>query len=110
MLVNLVQSENAPYSILVTLDDSSMLVNPVQPLNALLPILVTLDGSSMLVNPVQYWNAASPILVTLPSVGITLVLQPDITVLLAVCIKQFPALWYIVFPLATVILVNPVQP
>ena len=48
-------------------------------------------------------------LVTLPSVGITLFLQPSISVLLAVSIKQLPSEWYIVFPASTVILVSPVH-
>ena len=48
-------------------------------------------------------------LVTLPSVGMALVLQPKISVFVAVSIKQFPALWYLVFSLPTIMLVSPVQ-
>ena len=82
----------------------------MQPWNAEVPMLVTLFGITMLVKLVQPWNAEFFMLVTLPSVGITLFLQPNSNVLLAVSIKQLPALWYFVFPLATVMLVNPVQP
>ena len=55
-------------------------------------MLVTLSGITTLVSPVQLRKASSPMLVTLPSVGITLVLQPEISVFVAVSIKQFPAL------------------
>ena len=55
-------------------------------------MLVTLSGIVMLVRLVQPMKATSPMLVTLPSVGMTLVLKPKISVFVAVSIKQFPAL------------------
>ncbi len=67
-----------------------MLVKPVQSRKAHLSILITLLGIVMLFKPVQPKNAPS-MLVTLPSVGITLVLHPAISVLISVSIKQFPA-------------------
>ena len=63
-----------------------------QPENAEEPMLVTLSGIVILVRLEQPENAEEPMLVTLPSVGITLFLHPAIKVLLAVSIKQFPAL------------------
>ena len=48
-------------------------------------------------------------LVTLPSVGITLVLHPTISVWVAVSIMQFPLLWYIIFSGLTVIFLSPLQ-
>jgi len=55
MLVRLVQSENTPASIRVTLEFGSKitLCSLVQPENALLPILVTLLGMVMLAREVQ---------------------------------------------------------
>ncbi len=55
-------------------------------------MLVTLSGIVTLVRPMQPLKAEESMLVTLPSVGITLVLQPEISVFVAVSIKQFPAL------------------
>ena len=74
-----------------------MLVKPVQPENAEPPIVVTLEGIFMLVKPVQPSNAECPIEITLPSVGITLVLQPTMSVLVALLIIQFPELLYMGF-------------
>ncbi len=71
-----------------------MLVKPVQPLNADSPIEVTPFGIVIFVKAVQPINAALPILVTLPSAGIALVLQPTISVLVALLIIQFPELLY----------------
>ena len=68
------------------------LVRLVQSRKADSPMLFTLFGIVTLVRLVQSRKAPSPMLVTLPSVGITLVLQPKISVLVAVSIKQFPAL------------------
>ena len=76
---------------------------PLQPRNTNSPMLVTLSGIVIDVKPMQPSNADIPMLVTLPSVGITLFLQPAIKVLLTVSIKQFPVLWYTVFPFETVI-------
>lgn len=67
-------------------------VKPVHQQNTWFPILVTLSGMVMVVKPVQPRKASNAMLVTLPSLGITLVLQPAISVLLAVSIRQFPAL------------------
>ncbi len=75
---------------LVTLSGISIFVKFMQPENAPPPMLVTLSGIVILVKPMQPENAPS-MLVTLPSVGITLVLHPAISVLLSVSIKQFPA-------------------
>ena len=94
---------------LVTLFGIVMLVNPIQSLNARHPILVTLSGMVKFVKPLQPENASPPILVTLPSSGITLFLQPDISVLLTVSIKHLPALWYTQLPGSTIILVKPLQ-
>jgi hypothetical protein len=52
---------------------------------------VTQAGILMLVKS-QYAKASSPMTVTLPLLGIVLFLHPSISVLLAVSIKQFPAL------------------
>jgi len=71
-------------------------------------MLVTDDGMVMLVNSVQYANACHPILVT--DDGITLVFMPITNVSLLMLITQFSSLLNTVFPLATSILVNPVQP
>ena len=77
---------------LVTLLGIVMLVSPVHPLKANLLMLVTLSGIVMLVSPVQFSKAEMPMLVTLPSVGISLVLQPKISVFVSVSIIQFPSL------------------
>ena len=76
----------------VTLDGIVMLVRLLQSKNAPSPMEVTLLGIVMLVRLLQPENAPWPMEVTLPSVGITLFLQPATKVLLAVLIKQFPAL------------------
>ena len=55
-------------------------------------MLVTLSGIVIEVKPLQYEKASLPMLVTLPSSGIMLVLHPAIKVLLAVSIRQLPAL------------------
>ena len=60
--------------------------------------------------PVHPSNALQPMDVTLPSDGMILFLHPEIKSLFAVLMMQFPALWYFLFPLATVILPNFVQP
>ena len=65
-----------------------MLSKSVQPRNEKGLIEVTLDGILIDVKPIH-----SEMLVTLPSVGIILFLQPKTRFLLAVSIKQFPALW-----------------
>ena len=70
---------------------------------------VTPSGIEIDVKPVQPENAEAPMPVTLPSVGITLVLHPAINTLFFVSIRQLPWLWYTVFLLLAVILVNPVQ-
>ena len=67
MLVKLVQPENAPFPILVTLSGIVMLVKLVQPENAKLPILVTLFGIVMLVKPVQPLNASDGIYASQPN-------------------------------------------
>ena len=64
----------------------------MQPEKAESPMFVTLLGIVTLVSSVQPLKALLPMLVTLPSVGMTLVLQPKISVFVAVSIKQFPAL------------------
>ena len=87
-----VQPLNAYSPRLVTLSGIVTEVRPVQSENALAPMLVTLSGIVIDVRPVQSENAEEPMLVTLPSAGITLVLQPKISVLLAVSIRQFPVL------------------
>ena len=73
-------------------------------------MLVTLFGIVMLVRLLQPENARSLMLVTLPSVGMMLVWQPEIKVLVAVSIRQFPAEWYFVFFASTVMLVRLVHP
>ena len=65
---------------LVTLSGIVILVKPVHPRNAQLSMLVTLFGIVTVVKPEQPENAPQPTLVTLPSVGITLVLHPAISV------------------------------
>ena len=64
----------------------------------------------MLVKPVQPENADSPMLVTLS--GITVFLQPDISLFVAVSIiaLQLFLLSYTVLFSSTTILVKPVQP
>ena len=94
---------------LVTLLGMVTLANLLQSENAQYPMLVTLSGMVILVKSMQPENAASPMLVTLPSSGITLFLQPDISVLLTVSIKHFPALWYTELPCSTIMLVKPLQ-
>ena len=49
-------------------------------------------------------------LVTLPSAGITLALQPIINVLVDVCNKQLPLLWYTVLSSSTIMLESDIQP
>ena len=68
------------------------LIKPVQSQNASTPILVTLSGIVILVKPLHSENADLPILVTLPSVGIMLLLQPDIRVFVFVSIRQLSVL------------------
>ncbi len=75
-----------------TLLGITMLVSPLHPEKALSPMLVTLSGMSMLVSSVQPAKAESPMLVTLPFVGMTLVLQPKISVFVAVSIRQLSEL------------------
>ena len=55
-------------------------------------MLVTLSGIVTEVRESQLKKAEPPMLVTLPSSGITLLLQPMISVFVAVSIMQFPAL------------------
>ena len=90
MLVRDVHLENAAPPMLVTLFPILTEVKPVQPENAPLPMLVTLSGMVIEVKPSQSSNARLPMLVTLPSAGITLFLQPAISVLDAVSIRQSP--------------------
>ena len=88
---------------LVTLLGISMLVRAVLQ-NAASPMLVTLLGISMLVRRVQFSNAPFPIHVT--SFGITVFLQPVISVLLSVSIMalQPSRLSYTGLPSSTTIL------
>ena len=101
IFVSAVQPKNVMSPMLSSLlfSPNVTLVRLVQPSNApqrnndtLCPpyITVTLSGIAMLVRDVHLENAAPPMLVTLPSAGITLFLQPAISVLEAVSIKQFP--------------------
>ena len=76
----------------VTLAGIVIDISDSQPENAESPMMVTLAGIFIDLSDVQPRNAPPPMPVTLPSVGITLFLQPAISVLLAVSIKQFPAL------------------
>ena len=71
---------------------------------------VTELGMVTLVSPVQFPNAYSPIEVI--ELGITVFMQPKTSVLLAVAIRALQLLResYLVFPLATVMLVKPLQP
>lgn len=86
------QPTKARLPMLVTLSGTVMLVKAPHPEKANSPMCVTLAGIVTLVRPVQPSNALSPMLVTLPSVGMTLVLQPKISVFVVVSIKQFLAL------------------
>ena len=92
MLVSEVQLENAELPIEVTLLGMVMLVSEVQLENAELPMEVTPSGMVMLVSERHLENASLPMEVTLPSEGITLFLQPAISVLLAVSIRRSPEL------------------
>ena len=86
------QPENALSPMLVTPFPIVTDVKPLQPENALPSMRVTLFGIVIDVKPLQPKNALFSMRVTLPSAGILLFLQPVIKVLLAVSIKQFPAL------------------
>ena len=80
------------FEIYETIAAGPVILVRIQPEKASLPMLVTLSGMTMLVKPVQPSKAEESMLVTLPSVGMTLVLQPKISVFVAVSIRQFPAL------------------
>ena len=94
---------------LVTLLGIVMEVKPWQFAKAIFPMLVTLLGIVMEVRLLQLWKAPSPMLVTL--LGIIVFLQPAISVLDDVSIIALQSLLsYLVFSLATTMLVRPVQP
>ena len=68
-----------------------MVSKPLQAMKANAPMLVTVLGIVMFIRPVCPEKADVSILVTLPSAGIALFLQPAISVLSAVRIRQFPS-------------------
>ena len=109
ILVRPLQCWNAYSPMVVAELGISTLVSPLQPANAHLPMVITEFGIMMLASSVIKANAHSPMVVT--EFGITVVLQPSSSVLLDVSMMALQLLResYIGLPLATVILVSPLQ-